>query len=281
MNARKVVRLVVITGALTLAVLLQVGCGKSIGEVRATGQVTPKALERSQVTATKEPDSRQGATEVATTMPTKAPTKRPTEPPKNTNTPRSTDTPRPTDTAAPAKALPPTDTPRPPTPKPTDIPKATDTPAPTATPTVARISQPVQTSGPQANRKASVRTGPGTNYALGGSLTQGQALDLVGRNQAGDWYKLASGAWIAAFLVSGLPTGLPIVAAPPPPPTATAPAVRASQPTGNCDPSYPTVCIPPPPPDLDCGEISFRRFDVVGSDPHRFDSNHDGIGCES
>lgn len=48
-----------------------------------------------------------------------------------------------------------------------------------------------------------------------------------------------------------------------------------------CDPAYPTVCIPPPPPDLDCGEISFRRFTVLPPDPHRFDSDHDGIGCES
>jgi micrococcal nuclease len=51
--------------------------------------------------------------------------------------------------------------------------------------------------------------------------------------------------------------------------------------SSNCDPSYPTVCIPPPPPDLDCKDISFRRFKVIGSDPHHFDSDGDGIGCES
>lgn len=50
---------------------------------------------------------------------------------------------------------------------------------------------------------------------------------------------------------------------------------------GNCDPSYPDVCIPSPPPDLDCSDISDRDFKVNGSDPHRFDINHDGIGCES
>jgi micrococcal nuclease len=48
-----------------------------------------------------------------------------------------------------------------------------------------------------------------------------------------------------------------------------------------CDPSYPTVCIPSPPPDLDCGEIEHRDFEVRGSDPHRFDRDRDGIGCES
>lgn len=50
---------------------------------------------------------------------------------------------------------------------------------------------------------------------------------------------------------------------------------------GNCHSSYPTVCIPPPPPDLNCGDISHRRFQVVGSDPHGFDGDNDGIGCES
>ena len=48
----------------------------------------------------------------------------------------------------------------------------------------------------------------------------------------------------------------------------------------NCDPSYSTVCIPPYPPDLDCGEIPHRRFTVVSPDPHGFDRDRDGIGCE-
>ena len=48
-----------------------------------------------------------------------------------------------------------------------------------------------------------------------------------------------------------------------------------------CDPSYPTVCIPPPPPDLDCGDVTYRRFKVLPPDPHRFDADKDGIGCES
>lgn len=47
-----------------------------------------------------------------------------------------------------------------------------------------------------------------------------------------------------------------------------------------CDPSYPDVCIPSPPPDLDCPDITYRNFRVVGPDPHLFDGNHDGEGCE-
>ena len=52
-------------------------------------------------------------------------------------------------------------------------------------------------------------------------------------------------------------------------------------PKAGCDPAYPTVCIPPPPPDLDCGEITYRNFAVLAPDPHRFDGDHDGIGCET
>jgi len=36
-----------------------------------------------------------------------------------------------------------------------------------------------------------------------------------------------------------------------------------------------------PPSGLNCGEITYRRFRVTGSDPHRFDGGKDGIGCES
>jgi endonuclease/exonuclease/phosphatase family metal-dependent hydrolase len=150
-----------------------------------------------------------------------------------------------------------------------------------------------------ANRGANLRGGPGTNYPVVGAAAAGQALAVVGRNAAGDWLQLADGSWIAAFLVDGAPGALGSVAAPPAPPPpeapptstpapaaaptavppANQPAVR--QPQTNCDPSYPTLCIPVGSSDLDCGDISARRFPVVGSDPHRFDGDHDGVGCES
>ncbi len=62
----------------------------------------------------------------------------------------------------------------------------------------------------------------------------------------------------------------------PTPAPPTGPGTRAQ-----CDPSYPTVCIPSPPPDLDCGDITFRNFPVLPPDPHRFDGDKDGIGCET
>ncbi|MEP0968536.1 MULTISPECIES: hypothetical protein [Cyanophyceae] len=49
----------------------------------------------------------------------------------------------------------------------------------------------------------------------------------------------------------------------------------------DCDPSYPNVCIPSPPPDLDCPDITHRNFTVTGDDPHGFDGDADGLGCEA
>ena len=49
----------------------------------------------------------------------------------------------------------------------------------------------------------------------------------------------------------------------------------------SCDPSYPDFCIHPPPPDLDCKDIPQKKFTVLQPDPHHFDVDKDGIGCES
>jgi len=48
----------------------------------------------------------------------------------------------------------------------------------------------------------------------------------------------------------------------------------------NCDSSYPDVCIPPWPPDLNCGDVRYVNFRVLPDDPHGFDGDKDGIGCE-
>lgn len=58
------------------------------------------------------------------------------------------------------------------------------------------------------------------------------------------------------------------------------PAASRSGSRGRCDPNYAGACIPRPPPDLDCGDITARRFRVVGADVHRFDSDGDRIACE-
>jgi phosphotransferase system IIA component len=48
----------------------------------------------------------------------------------------------------------------------------------------------------------------------------------------------------------------------------------------SCHPSYPDECIPPPPPNLNCDDVDATNFQVVGSDPHGFDGDNNGIGCE-
>jgi hypothetical protein len=74
------------------------------------------------------------------------------------------------------------------------------------------------------------------------------------------------------------PAGPPITQ--PPAPEVIPPPLPSA---GNCDPSYPDVCIPPVSEvgDLDCGDITFRRFTVLPPDPHNFDGDNDGVGCES
>jgi hypothetical protein len=65
-------------------------------------------------------------------------------------------------------------------------------------------------------------------------------------------------------------------------PTTRAPIPTATvKPVTKCDPSYPDVCIPPPPPDLNCSNIPYKRFRVLPPDPHGFDRDGNGIGCEN
>jgi micrococcal nuclease len=84
------------------------------------------------------------------------------------------------------------------------------------------------------------------------------------------------GLWASCSQTATTTTTTPLPVLPPPPTT--------MPPTTNCAASYPDVCIPPPPPDLDCGQITYKRFRVVHSvpspDPHRFDGDKDGVGCE-
>lgn len=108
---------------------------------------------------------------------------------------------------------------------------ATMTPAPTltVTPSAELTSAPVvPVSGPcnptvTANVNANVRSGPGTAYNAIGSLMQGQAETIVGRNDAYTWWYIdypgVSGGhgWIAGSVVTSscVPAVVQVVAAPP------------------------------------------------------------------
>jgi hypothetical protein len=52
---------------------------------------------------------------------------------------------------------------------------------------------------------------------------------------------------------------------------------------GDCDASYPDLCIPPGSADLNCDYVfglGLSYITVYPPDPHGFDSNGDGVGCE-
>lgn len=77
------------------------------------------------------------------------------------------------------------------------------------------------------------------------------------------------------------PTVVPQRAVVPAAPLEPQPIIEPTPTASNCDPSYPDVCIPPPPPDLDCGQITQRSFKVLPPDPHNFDRDQNGVGCET
>jgi hypothetical protein len=107
------------------------------------------------------------------------------------------------------------------------------------------------------------------------AVRDGRLRQACGRGECGP--AAGRGLW-------GLPAPALTPTAPRIGPTRTPAPTRAPTPApaGNCHPAYPTVCIPPPPPDLDCGDIPYHNFPVDRryGDPHRFDGDQDGIGCE-
>lgn len=219
---------------------------------------------------------------------------------------------------------------------------------------VVLLFSPVQAQGRVGfvNDDANLRSGPGRSYQIVGFAQRGERIVVVGQNEAGSWYRLEGGEWIAAILVdiastsdskpltlevkglcnaaaeniargvdesdpARLAVGLqelekcatsvniylaslnrpveapaqptatsvrveqPVVlpTATPIPPTST-PVPPTATPSQQCDPSYPDFCLAPGIPDLDCKDIPHRRFRVLQPDPHRFDGDKDGIGCE-
>ena len=48
----------------------------------------------------------------------------------------------------------------------------------------------------------------------------------------------------------------------------------------NCSSAYPQKCIPPAPPVLKCKDVGQKNFLVLPPDPHNFDPDGNGIGCE-
>ncbi len=180
----------------------------------------------------------------------------------------------------------------------TPRPRATSTSElqPTATPTTpsSPTSEPTAAPAPPAPRVASnanLRAGPGVNYDIAGSAAAGDVVEVVASDPSGDWYLLANGAWIAAFLIADAPAGLPVATVPAPPtavPQRAAPAVPLATATSAPQPQV-AVCQCSGV-DYDCGNFSSWSaaeacfsycLQTVGYDVHRLDRDNDGIACES
>ena len=103
-------------------------------------------------------------------------------------------------------------------------------PTPTRVPPAAPASAPATgQNGASASSSGNLRSGPGTNYARVGGVQAGQSLQITGKNEAGDWFQLADGNWIAAFLVVNPPADVAIVDVPAPPVAQATPAAPAAQ----------------------------------------------------
>lgn len=155
--------------------------------------------------------------------------------------PLPTRTPRPTFTPTPIPPVPepvvPVDTP---TPTP-DAAPAEAAPAPEQPPTDTPVPAPQQAKAVITNPLANLRTGPGTQYGLAGTVERGAEFEIVGKNPGGDWWQLCcvngQRAWIADFLVdtSGPIEGVAVAADIPAPPPTAPPA-----PTATPAPAQPT-----------------------------------------
>ena len=101
-----------------------------------------------------------------------------------------------------------------------------------AIPAPVTITTPLTKSGLTAIRTANLRAGPGTTYAISGTVSAGQVVTIQRKNTDGSWLQLANGAWIAAFLVNQSPTATIVTpstgAAPATPPPAPAPATSGN-----------------------------------------------------
>lgn len=90
-----------------------------------------------------------------------------------------------------------------------DLPVASpEEPTPAALVTATLVPGVIQAT---ASANANLRAGPGTEFSVVGSVERGDLLNLVARNEAGDWYQMDDGSWIFGQLVEGTPGQLPVV----------------------------------------------------------------------
>jgi micrococcal nuclease len=127
--------------------------------------------------------------------------------------------------------------------------------------------------GPLNANVLMVRTGAAAPYFFGGDLGK-YALRMLADAQKAKRAK--RGLW-------GACPGTPLDPLRQVDTGVSGPPRHLAPPTGTCDPNYTGACVPPYPPDLDCADLralGLAPVRSVGSDPHRFDGDGDGVGCE-
>ncbi|MFN8463976.1 MAG: SH3 domain-containing protein [Caldilineaceae bacterium] len=113
------------------------------------------------------------------------------------------------------------------------LPTMAPTAAPTAVPSPTAVVRSAPGSGRgAANTTANLRSGPGTQYEVAGRLAPGESVQVAGCNEACDWYKLNTGQWVFAELITmtATPTPTPVAAAPVAPAAASGVNIAASAP---------------------------------------------------
>ncbi len=174
-------------------------------------------------------------------QPQPSPTPRPTLHPTFTATPEP---PSPTPAPPTATPEPPTSTPELPSPTPEQPSPTPEPPTPTAAPAAPQV----EITAPTVN----LRSGPGTNYARLSQATRGQRLDILARNNAGDWFQVQTPSGQVAWVINssqftrpvGDTSGVVVAASiPTPPPTA-----RPATPRPVVQPTQAPAAPTSPPP---------------------------------
>lgn len=105
------------------------------------------------------------------------------------------------------------------TPTPELVSPTPEPPTPTLEPPTPTPEPPTPTPAPQpvtVVAAANLRSGPGTEFDVVGAASLNETVNVVGRNEAGDWYYIDRGAWIFGQLVSA-PAGPVPIGTPAPP----------------------------------------------------------------
>ena len=167
---------------------------------------------------------------------------------------------------------------------------------------VQATSVPAATAAPAActvrGNNVNLRSGPGTNYPVVGSLSSGTSLPVTGTNQARDWYTVnlnGQQAWAAASVTTttGNCSVLPTVSAPPVPTPRPAPVQQPAQQQPAQQPVQQAPVQQPAAASWNCNgnlyncrdfgscSLVMSYWNTCPGDPSRLDSDNDGRPCES